>query len=143
MARCGGRPFLTLASFLIVGFCLLSAGARAQTPFYRATSQEIAGKLGTLIRQQPLGLPAPFGASVVRVLYRSQGRDGASIPVSGVIIIPPGPMPAEGRPIVAWAHPTTGVVPRCAPSLAMLLIQQIQGVREMVPGTELPARCFS
>jgi len=132
VARCGGRRFLTLASFLVVGFCLLSAGARAQKPFYRATSQEIAGKPGTLIRQQPVDLPAPFGASVVRVLYRSQGLDGESIPVSGVIVVPPGPMPSEGRPIVAWAHPTTGVVPRCAPSLAMLLIQQIQGVREMV-----------
>jgi acetyl esterase/lipase len=41
-------------------------------------------------------------------------------------------MPPEGRPIVAWAHPTTGVEPRCAPSLAVFLIQQIQGVREMV-----------
>jgi len=68
----------------------------------------------------------------MRVLYRSQGLHGESISVSGVVIIPPGPMPAEGRPIVAWAHPTTGVMPRCAPSLAMLLIQQIQGVREML-----------
>ena len=29
--------------------------------------------------------------------------------------------PSTGRPIVAWAHPTTGVVPRCAPSLALFL----------------------
>ena len=26
--------------------------------------------------------------------------------------------PAGGRDVVAWAHPTTGVVPRCAPSLS-------------------------
>ena len=133
VARCGNRcPSFTLVSFAIIGLCLLSAGVRAQTSFYRASPQEIAGAPGTLIRQEPLGLSGPFGASVVRVLYRSHGLGGESIPVSGVVIIPPGPMPSEGRPIVAWAHPTTGVEPRCAPSLAMFLIQQIQGVREMV-----------
>jgi acetyl esterase/lipase len=34
--------------------------------------------------------------------------------------------------VVAWAHPTTGVVPRCAPSEAIFLFQQIQGLRDMV-----------
>jgi acetyl esterase/lipase len=121
-----------LAMLIIVGLCLDSLSARAQSSFYRAAPQEVAGRPGTLIRQEPLNLSAPFGASVVRVLYRSTGLHDESVPVSGAVIIPPGPMPAEGRPIVAWAHPTTGVVPRCAPSLAMFLIQQIQGVREMV-----------
>jgi acetyl esterase/lipase len=119
-----------LAPLCFIGICFGSTGALAQSPFYRAPPQEIAGRPGTLIRQEPLGLNAPFGASVVRVLYRSTGLHDESIPVSGAVIIPPGP--PEGRPIVAWAHPTTGVVPRCAPSLAMFLIQQIQGVREMV-----------
>jgi acetyl esterase/lipase len=125
------RLVLILVGVVVTGFCLLSTVARAQTPFYQASPQEIAGSPGTLIRQEPLGLPAPFGASVVRVLYRSQGLQGESISVSGIIVVPSGPAPPEGRPIVAWAHPTTGVVPRCAPSLAMFLIQQIQGVREM------------
>lgn len=121
-----------LAALCIIGSWSGWTGAAAQSSFYRATPQEIAGRPGTLIRQEPLSLPAPFGASVVRVLYRSTGLHDESIPVSGVVIIPPGPMPSEGRPIVAWAHPTTGVEPRCAPSMAMFLIQQIQGVREMV-----------
>jgi hypothetical protein len=121
-----------LAVSCVVAMCFVGGGAQSQSPFYRAPPQEIAGRPGTLIRQEPLGLAAPFGASVVRVLYRSTGLHDESFPVSGVVIIPPGPMPREGRPIVAWAHPTTGVVPRCAPSLAMFLIQQIQGVREMV-----------
>ncbi len=122
----------TLAAFCIIGIGFGNAGALAQSSFYRAPPQDIAGRPGTLIRQEPLGLNAPFGASLVRVLYRSTGLHDEPIPVSGAVIIPPGPMPPEGRPIVAWAHPTTGVVPRCAPSMAMLLIQQIQGVREMV-----------
>ena len=36
------------------------------------------------------------------------------------------------RPIIAWAHPTSGIVPHCAPSLAIFLFQQIQGLRSMV-----------
>jgi acetyl esterase/lipase len=52
--------------------------------------------------------------------------------VSGVVIVPPGDPPPGGRPIVAWAHPTSGVVPRCAPSLAIFLFEQIQGLRSFV-----------
>ena len=77
-------------------------------------------------------LPAPVGASAYRVLYRSVGLHGEPIPVSGVIVVPNGPAPPGGRPIVAWAHPTTGVVPRCAPSLAVFVFQQIQGLRQMI-----------
>ncbi len=120
------------AALCIVGFWFGCTAALSQSSFYRPSPQDVAGRPGTLIRQEPLSLPARFRASVVRVLYRSTGLHDETIPVSGVVIIPPGPMPPEGRPIVAWAHPTTGVEPRCAPSLAMFLIQQIQGVREMV-----------
>jgi acetyl esterase/lipase len=111
---------------------LAGAPTRAQTTFYRASPEEIAGPPGSLIRQEPLSLPTPDGAHAYRVLYRSTGLHNEPIAVSGVVIIPAGPPPAEGRRIVAWAHPTTGVKPRCAPSLAILLIQQIQGVREMI-----------
>jgi hypothetical protein len=121
-----------LAIFVIAAFGLDSRAAMAQSAFYRASPYEITGKPGTLIRQQPLDLPAPLSASAIRVLYRSTGLNGEPIAVSGAILIPKGPAPPGGWPIVAWAHPTTGVVPRCAPSLAMFLIQQIQGSREMM-----------
>jgi pimeloyl-ACP methyl ester carboxylesterase len=75
---------------------------------------------------------APAGAQAYRVLYRSTGLSGEPIAVSGVIVVPPGPAPAGGRPIVAWAHPTTGVVPHCAPSLAIFVFQQMAGLRELI-----------
>ena len=108
------------------------AQARAQSLFYRAAPEEISGTPGTIIRQEPMVLPAPYGASAFRVLYRSTGLNGEPIAVSGVVVIPSSPAPATGRLIVAWAHPTTGVVPRCAPSLALFVFQQIQGLREMI-----------
>ncbi|MCK8786514.1 lipase family protein [Roseomonas sp. NAR14] len=91
----------------------------------------MAGPPGTPIRWEPLD-GAPLGASAYRILYRSTGLRGEPVAVSGVIVIPAGAAPDGGRPVVAWAHPTTGVVPRCAPSRALLVFQMIQGLRSMV-----------
>lgn len=105
--------------------------AKAQTAFYQASQQEIVGPPGTLIRQEPM-FGAPDGAAAYRVLYRSTSPDGQPIAVSGVVIVPNGPVPEGGRPIVAWAHPTTGIVPRCAPSMALFIFQQIAGSRQLL-----------
>ncbi|MGA2996906.1 alpha/beta fold hydrolase [Bradyrhizobium sp.] len=119
--------------FALVIVCLLAAtaAANAQTAFYRAPPSAVAGAPGTLIRQEAID-GAPLGAKTYRMLYRSTGIDNKPILVSGIVIVPPGDPPPGGRPIVAWAHPTSGVVPRCAPSLAIFLFQQIQGLRSFV-----------
>jgi acetyl esterase/lipase len=108
----------------------VSAG-QAQGAFYHATEAEIAaGPPGSIIREDSMG-NSPPGGIAHRVLYRSTSPEGKPIAVSGVIIIPPGTAPAGGWPVVAWAHPTTGIVPRCAPSLAMFIFQQIAGSRPL------------
>ncbi len=119
-----------LAALWVTAFSLSAGAARAQGFFYKASPNEIAGAPGTIIRQEPMFSTAS-GAAAYRVLYRSTGLHNEPIPVSGVIIVPPGPAPAGGRFVVAWAHPTTGVVPRCAPSLALFIFEQIQGLRQM------------
>jgi pimeloyl-ACP methyl ester carboxylesterase len=119
---------LALAVY-VVAASLAGGAARAQSEFYRADAAEIAGAPGTLIRREPM----PFvGGTAFRVLYRSTGLQGEPIAVSGVVVVPSGPPPPGGRPIVAWAHPTTGIVPHCAPSLATFVFQQMQGLRDMV-----------
>jgi acetyl esterase/lipase len=105
--------------------------ALAQTPFYDAPRSALAGQAGTIVRQERID-GAPLGATAFRTLYRSTGLKGEPIFVSGVIIVPQGDPPPGGRPIVAWAHSTSGVTPRCAPSLAIFLFQQIQGLRSFV-----------
>ena len=105
--------------------------ASAQSAFYLASREELAGRPGTLIRAEPMQ-GAPDNAAAYRILYRSTGLHNEPIAVSGIVVVPQGPIPMGGRPIVAWAHPTTGVVPRCAPSLALFVFQQIQGLRNMV-----------
>jgi pimeloyl-ACP methyl ester carboxylesterase len=118
---------------VVVASCMLANAnaTNAQTAFYRAPPSAVAGPPGTLVRQEVID-GAPEGATTYRVLYRSTGLDNKPILVSGVVIVPPGDPPPGGRPIMAWAHPTSGVVPRCAPSLAIFLFEQIQGLRSFV-----------
>ncbi len=108
------------------------AVSSAQTPFYSVTGTDLSSYAnGALIRSEPMD-NAPDGATAHRVLYKSEGLQGESIAVSGVVIIPPGPIPVNGRQIIAWAHPTTGIVPKCAPSLARVFFHSIQGLHEML-----------
>lgn len=119
----------------IIGLALTlgcAGPALVQPAFYQVhDAAELNGAAGTLIRQAPI-FGAPDDATAYRILYRSQGLDGKPIAVSGVAIVPQGPPPPGGRPIVAWAHPTTGVVARCAPSQASTLFESIQGLKLML-----------
>jgi acetyl esterase/lipase len=123
----GRQILLTAACF----WWLLVDGCANGAPRPPDGFAQMQGGPGTLL-QQKASSGAPDGAAAYRVLYRSVGLDDRPIVVSGLVIIPAGPAPPGGRPIVAWAHPTTGVVPRCAPSEAFFRFQQIQGLRDMV-----------
>jgi acetyl esterase/lipase len=116
---------------VIVSIATAAPPAFAQTDFYQAAPSDLPGRAGTLIRQEP-STRAPLGATAYRVLYRSTGLNGEPIAVSGTVIVPAGPKPPGGWPVVAWAHPTSGIVPICAPSLAVFKFEQIQGLRDML-----------
>jgi len=121
-------------ALVLAGICLTVLGrspALAQGAFYKATDSEIAGPVGSLIRKEPR-VGAAAGATAYKVLYRSTKPDGTPIAVSGIVIVPAGQPPPGGWPIVAWAHPTTGVVPHCAPSLALFVFQQMAGSRRLL-----------
>jgi acetyl esterase/lipase len=109
---------LLVAALMVVGTVDRTFAAAAKPP-------------GGLIRASPMP-GAPDGASAYRILYSSLGLAGEPIPVSGVVIVPTGPAPPGGRPIVAWAHPTTGIVSRCAPSLARVFFASVQGLQAML-----------
>ena len=53
------------------------------------------------------------------------------IVVSGTIFFPAGPAPRGGRNVIAWAHPTTGVVRRCAPTLLPDLSGTVAGLDDI------------
>lgn len=72
------------------------------------------GEPGEPIAVQPVD--AGLDASVWRVLHHSRSLDGEDIAVSGLIAVPAGDAPEGGRPVVSWAHGTTGIADECAPS---------------------------
>jgi acetyl esterase/lipase len=108
-----------LAAAAVFGGLLCLAGREAKA-LYDVKPDEIPGKPGSIIRIWPLeggGAGAVGKGNAFRVLYRSTGLNGEPIAVSGAIFIPAGAAPAGGRNVIAWAHPTSGVMPPCAPSL--------------------------
>jgi acetyl esterase/lipase len=126
------RYLLTLGATLIV--CLSLGDARDAKALYDVKPDEIPGRPGTIIRLWPLegGGPSGSNANAFRVLYRSTGLNGEPIAVSGAIFIPAGAPPADGRDVIAWAHPTSGVMPPCAPSLMPDTAGLIWGLQAML-----------
>lgn len=116
-----------LCLLLLAGLSLPAAADR----FYDADIAELLGEPGTIIRMEPMQ-SAPLGASAFRVLYRSKNQNGDVVPVSGVIVVPQTRAPRGGRPVVAWAHGTTGIARKCAPSLHPNVFQQMRGLRELL-----------
>ena len=121
-------------SFIAKGFLLLAvslSGGPAEA-LYDVQPSEIAGKPGTIIRVWPLESGGPGDSDAFRFLYRSTDPKGKPIPVSGAIFIPSGPAPAGGRHVIAWAHPTSGVAPNCAPSLYPIRAGLIWNLNDML-----------
>jgi len=121
---------------LLVALAALCTCACIEPPspsaFYRPPDPLPAGPPGTILRQDALS-HVPNGARGWRILYLSSDPSGRPIAVSGVIFAPLGDPPPGGRPVVAWAHPTTGVASRCAPSLRpRSLLRTIAGLKPLL-----------
>jgi acetyl esterase/lipase len=119
----------TLGLFGGFAIGLLSASAIAEPSFYGASAAELAGAPGSIIRFEPLPI-YPIGSRGFRILYRSTGLNGEPIAVSAAIAIPQAL--GSDRRVVAWAHPTTGVVQKCAPSFHPAVLNTIPGVEDMI-----------
>ena len=116
--------------FIVIA-CLAVTGCAIEPPipshFYSFDRSKPLGKPGDILSSERFS-GAPAGASAFRVLYTSTGLNDKPIVVSGVIIVPTGIAPLDGRNIIAWAHPTTGVARRCAPSLLQQIFNKIPGL---------------
>lgn len=86
-------------------------------PFYAATNRlNPSGKpLGTVLASEPVQASVP-NAKAWRLAYVSSVPSGRRTVATALIAVPNGPVPTKGRPLVAWAHGTTGTARRCGPS---------------------------
>lgn len=73
------------------------------------------GKLGQVIKQEKMATSVK-GAQAWRVAYISSDVSGRKTISTGLVLAPVGPAPAGGRPIMSWAHGTTGTAQSCGPS---------------------------
>ncbi len=108
------------------------ADALPRTAFYETPALS-GSKPGALLRRESFaGYAVPSGATAVRILYHSLSSEGAQVATSAVVLIPPGPAPAGGWPVIAWAHGTSGVARMCAPSLQKDMEYGEEGLMPMV-----------
>jgi hypothetical protein len=100
---------------------------------YRVANRVASRAPGVLIaaRDAPPQAREVAAARAWQVLYHSRDVAGRDIVVSGLVLLPHGHRPRGGWPVVAWAHGTTGLADRCAPSIASELGKDKNAVREV------------
>jgi pimeloyl-ACP methyl ester carboxylesterase len=95
---------------------LANVTARAPDAFYDPPAQ-VPNRPGALLRSEPLkDVTLPAGMRGWRILYTTTVDD--STPATAVATVFAPANATEGpRPVIAWAHATTGLLQRCMPSL--------------------------
>ncbi|GAA1549506.1 alpha/beta hydrolase family protein [Kribbella lupini] len=77
---------------------------------------------GRLLSAQRIGnldpVLAAASARADRITYHSRSLNGREVVVSGALFTPKGRAPKHGWPVVSWAHGSSGIIDRCAPSTA-------------------------
>lgn len=120
VARTGRVLVSVLALALSLGALWFSDAAREAAPvvddFY-APPAAVPDEPGRLVRAEAFTREVPVGARGWRILYTSTDQDGSPALASGLVVVPTAPAPETGRPVIAWAHGTTGQATQCAPSL--------------------------
>jgi len=87
----------------------------ADDDLYALAEPLAPGEPGDVIAVQEVeGLD--IDGTVLRVLHHSRSLAGDDIAVSGLIVVPDGPVPDGDRPVLSWGHGTTGLADECAPS---------------------------
>lgn len=101
---------------LVAGASWAQAAEVAVAPFYQNVATLPAdGPLGTVVAKEPVDTAIP-NAEAWRIAYVSSDVVGRKTISTGLVIAPKGVPPKGGRPILAWAHGTTGTAQNCGPS---------------------------
>jgi len=107
---------LLLAIGCVAMFTSSSQAEPPVPPFYEAVMKLAPeGKLGQIVKKEQIPTSLK-GTQAWKIAYISSDVAGRKTIATGLIIAPVGPAPKEGRPILAWAHGTTGAAQNCGPS---------------------------
>ena len=101
----------------------------ALPPFYlRAQTLTPRGKLGEVLQREQVATSIP-GAQAWRIAYISSDVQDRLTISTALVVAPIGPVPPGGRPILSWAHGTTGTAASCGPSQ---VLDPAQGLNQYV-----------
>lgn len=106
---------LLLALVLVAVSAAIHRGHPSVTAFYSAPSS-VPSTPGKLLRWEPFTRGMPAGTNAWRILYTTTRSDGSAAVASGLVMVSK-TAPAGPRPVIAWAHGTTGFAQGCAPTL--------------------------
>lgn len=98
--------------------------------FYSAPGS-LPAEPGKLLRQETFGRGVPADARAWRILYSTTRFDGAPALASAIVMVSRS-VAGGPRPIIAWAHGTTGVVPGCASSLLEQPFENVPALRSLL-----------
>lgn len=132
MTRC-----LTVLA-MVLGLAWITPPAIAKpsaTSFYQWDRLDASIAPGTLLRLQEIKTSRMQRYRAWRILYMTRDYAGRSIVSSGVVALSSyASSNPDARGIISWAHPTTGVARKCAPSLLANPFAQVAGFSEMIGG---------
>jgi hypothetical protein len=126
-----GKVFLLLATLLAA---LATAAFAGDDDFYSVAPGVVPGPPGSLVRLQGRPDIQVTQSYAWRILYRSVSFTGHPIVVSATVLVPFGRPPEGGWPVIAWAHGTTGIVPKCGPSKLPDPLVRIAGINRAITG---------
>ena len=111
----GAVAAVTFALALVALSALIHRSVASPDAFYKPPSG-VPSRPGVLLRAQAFTRGIPKEWRAWRILYTTT-RDENSPAVASGLVITSDRLVAGPRPVIAWAHGTTGVASQCAPSL--------------------------
>lgn len=107
---------ISAALFLFTSPVSAEPLAVSLAPFYADLQQKTPhGRLGEVIKKERVVTTVP-GAQAWRIAYISSDVLERKTITTAIIVAPKGKISAYGRPIISWAHGTTGTAENCGPS---------------------------
>lgn len=109
-----GTAVVVIMALLVVGISLHRASPSVDA-FYDAP-KAVPHRAGRLVQAEPFTRGIPDTARAWRILYTTTRANGRPALASGIVVLGKG-APASPRPVLAWAHGTSGYARACAPSM--------------------------
>ena len=115
LSAVGAVAAVMLALVLVAVSAAIHRSAASPDAFYKPPST-VPERPGVLLRSERFTRGIPKQWEAWRILYTTT-RDENTPAVASGLVIASDHLPSGPRPVIAWAHGTTGVASQCAPTL--------------------------